>query len=247
MKIRLATNEDIDLISKIANKNSKELGFVMKVALRESVLRESLIVCEYYDEVVGFCHFRKRKDGITIIYELCIKKEFRGKGLGKMLIDFLPTPIILKCPIDNLSNKFYEHNNFILLRTEKGKKRELNVWKKEKDIIMETSLENQLKLLEEEYEKLKKEWIKDNREWSEIVEQNEKAYQEHLNNQAQLIEKYQEIIDILKRKKVNMFHLWVWDNYEQYKEHYPYSEYRVKEDMLTKEEYEFLKEVLNYE
>lgn len=148
-KIRFATEDDIEIISKIANKNTKELGFVMKVALKESILRNFLKVCEYNDKIVGFVNFRKRKDGITIIYELCVLKEFRGKGLGKMLIDSLPTPIILKCPVDNLSNKFYSKIGFNLIEVQNGRKRKLNVWLK-KDENDEIKIMKQVSLFEEE-------------------------------------------------------------------------------------------------
>lgn len=53
--------------------------------------------------------------------------------------------------------------------------------------------------------------------------------------------------DILKNKKVNLFHIWVFDDYEQYKEHYPFSEYHAEEDMLTEKEFNFLKEVFEYD
>ena len=59
--------------------------------------------------------------------------------------------------------------------------------------------------------------------------------------------KYKELenaLEIIKNKKVNIFHIWVFDDYEQYKRHYPFSEYNAEEDMLTFEEFNFLKEVL---
>lgn len=60
-------------------------------------------------------------------------------------------------------------------------------------------------------------------------------------------EKLKNVIKILKDKKVNIYHIWAFDNYKQYKEHYPFSEYHAKEDMLTEKEYKLLKEVLNDE
>ena len=58
------------------------------------------------------------------------------------------------------------------------------------------------------------------------------------------IEKELNALEMLKKKKVNLFHIWVFDDYTQYKEHYPFSEYSAEEDMLTFEEFELLKEVL---
>ena len=64
------------------------------------------------------------------------------------------------------------------------------------------------------------------------------------NNKCRKLEK---ALEIIKNKKVNMFHIWAFDDYEQYKEHYPFSEYNAREDMLTFEEFNFLKEVLENE
>lgn len=51
-------------------------------------------------------------------------------------------------------------------------------------------------------------------------------------------------LEIIKNKKVNLFHIWVFNDYEQYKEHYPFAEYNAEEDMLSFEEFDLLKEVL---
>ena len=61
------------------------------------------------------------------------------------------------------------------------------------------------------------------------------------------LEKLEKVIEILKDKKVNLFHIWAFDDYTQYKEHYPFSEYSAEEDMLTFEEFNFLKEWLEDE
>ena len=128
--IRLATEKDIDTISKIASKSSKEIGFVMKVAMKEAITKDSLIVVERNREVVGFCKFNKRKkDGVTVIYEICVLKEYRGLGYGKQMINYLTKPIELKCPVDNASNKFYEGIGCKLVETVPGRKRALNVWR----------------------------------------------------------------------------------------------------------------------
>ena len=58
------------------------------------------------------------------------------------------------------------------------------------------------------------------------------------------IEKELNALEMLKNKKVNLFHLWAFDEYEQYKEHYPFSEYSAEEDMLNVEEFDLLKEWL---
>lgn len=84
----------------------------------------------------AFCHWHKRKDGISIIYEICVADEARGKGLGRKMIDLLPLPIRLKCPVDNESNKFYEHLGFKLVGIVPGRKRKLNIWLLGEDISL---------------------------------------------------------------------------------------------------------------
>lgn len=59
--------------------------------------------------------------------------------------------------------------------------------------------------------------------------------------------KFRKVIEILKNKKVNIFHIWVFDDYRQYKEHYPFAEYNAEEDMLAFEEFDLLKEVIGDE
>lgn len=58
------------------------------------------------------------------------------------------------------------------------------------------------------------------------------------------LEVLEKVIEIIKNKKVNIYHIWVFDNYNQYVEHYPFAEYHAKKDMLNIEEFNFLKEVL---
>ena len=105
----------------------------MKVVLEESCETKTLYTVLYKNEIVGFCNFNIRnKDKVCVIYEICIDEKCRGLGLAKKTIELLPKPIQLKCPIDNKSNKFYEGIGFTKIDIEKGKKRPLNVWRKNK-------------------------------------------------------------------------------------------------------------------
>lgn len=61
------------------------------------------------------------------------------------------------------------------------------------------------------------------------------------------IEKELNALEIIKTKKVNLFHIWIFNDYEQYKEHYPFAEYNAEEDMLAFEEFDLLKEVIGDE
>lgn len=130
--VETATIEDIEQIKKIADKNTQEIGFVLRPALEENSKKGCLLVAKTKEnEVVGFCNYNARKDGVNVIYEICTDYKYRGNGIGKSLISAVKKPIQLKCPEDNESNKFYEHYGFKLIDVENGKKRKLNVWRLE--------------------------------------------------------------------------------------------------------------------
>lgn len=123
---RLAKISDIDTIKQVAAKHTRELGFILRPALVEAVRREELL----FDDATGsFCHYHTRRDGVSVIYEICVPEQFRGGGIAREFLYMMPLPIQLKCPVDNESNKFYKHVGFNLVAVEDGKKRKLNVWR----------------------------------------------------------------------------------------------------------------------
>lgn len=126
--VRLATLNDIGDIKETAKKMVKEVGFILRPALEEAVRREELL---FEDKTKSFCHYHTRRDGVSVIYEICVPIEFRGQGIAKQMIFMIPRPIQLKCPIDNESNNFYRHFGFALIKTAPGKKRDLNLWRLE--------------------------------------------------------------------------------------------------------------------
>ncbi len=141
--IRLAKLEDIKGAKRIATQYSNELGFVNSAVLIEAQKRDWLLIASRYDtenqseEVIGFVNFRIKKDNNCTLYEIAVKRDYHGEGIGKRLLDDLiwrvfvtgGTEISLKCPVDLPANNFYQRNSFILYGTEPGRKRELNIWK----------------------------------------------------------------------------------------------------------------------
>lgn len=125
--LRYATENDIDHIKRIADSLRKQLGFVKRPILVEAMKKEWLL----YHPDGAFCNFRLRRDGVTVIYEIATFGKARKKGIGRQMIDKLPKPIQLKCPIDNKSNGFYEHLGFKLIEIQTGKKRKLMLWRLE--------------------------------------------------------------------------------------------------------------------
>lgn len=129
--IRLAKEEDIPFVSKIARQNREFIGFVMNVALTEAIKKESLYVYEKEDSIIGFVHYHKRLDGWSTLHEIAVAKEYHGKGIGKELLNIPPEPVRLKTTEDNINAiAMYEKYGFELKRKEQGKKRELLVFEK---------------------------------------------------------------------------------------------------------------------
>lgn len=128
---RLATQDDIAAIKRLANQYRNELGYVMVPALRESVQRCTLVIAEDAGQIVGFVNYRACKDGWSTVYEIAVDRARKGEHIGAGLLAAVPGPIRLKCPVDNTSNAFYAAQGFTCTGTEDGRKRRLNVWKRE--------------------------------------------------------------------------------------------------------------------
>lgn len=130
--IRYAVEDDIQHIVKIARQYSKELGFVRTVGLKEAIARRELYIAEYGRQIVGFCNWHRRKDGIHVIYEIAVDRARLGEKIGVGLLWAVPSPLRLKCTVDNDSaNSFYASQDMQLVAVEQGRKRQLNVWERE--------------------------------------------------------------------------------------------------------------------
>lgn len=129
--LRLATEEDLKPIKDVVNQNREFFGFVMNVALKESIKENSLYVYEIDNQILGFINYHIRKDGWSTIYEIAVAKHAHGHGIGKKLLSVLEEPIRLKTTADNTNAiAFYQKQGFFLSRTEQGRKRELLVFEK---------------------------------------------------------------------------------------------------------------------
>ncbi|MCK9345272.1 MAG: GNAT family N-acetyltransferase [Candidatus Pacebacteria bacterium] len=129
VNVRIAYPEDLPAIKKIADANKKEIGFIVRPIFEESIQNQELFVaCKLNGEIVGFVRWHHRRDEWNTVYEICVRNDSRRDGIGKLLLAQIPKPIQLKCPVDNASNKFYEHIGFSLISKEQGRKRMLNLW-----------------------------------------------------------------------------------------------------------------------
>jgi len=139
--ISLAQSKDIDAIKYIADRNKAALGFVMRPALIEAQQRSELLVATQDGVVVGFVNYRtlsRIRVGWHTIYEICVDESARGQGMGRALLDAVPRPVRLKCPVDLAANEFYKRYGLLNVWTEQpdnDNKRALNVWQTQPDII----------------------------------------------------------------------------------------------------------------
>jgi N-acetylglutamate synthase-like GNAT family acetyltransferase len=134
--IRLAIADDLDAIKALADRHKRELGFVRRGALLESITHDHLLVAELQDQPVGFVQFHHRRDRQTTIHLIVVDANYRRRGVAGQLLDYLQasclrrgqTRIGLKCPVDLSANDFYRQFGFTLVAQEAGKIRALNLW-----------------------------------------------------------------------------------------------------------------------
>lgn len=96
MKIRKVVTEDYPRIKKISNQHREYLPFVMRVAIEDSIKRGGVYVAEIGDDIVGFVHFHKRRDGITTLHEIGIGLGYEKMGIGRKLVSTMSHPIQLQ-------------------------------------------------------------------------------------------------------------------------------------------------------
>lgn len=118
--VRPAVAEDLDGIKAMADRHRNDLGFVRRGALVAGIARGEVLVMSE----AGFCHYRTRRDGWHVVYEIVSEQ----RGTGRELLMAVPLPIRLKCPADAAANGFYARMGGVVVATEAGRRRPLNVW-----------------------------------------------------------------------------------------------------------------------
>jgi ribosomal protein S18 acetylase RimI-like enzyme len=132
VEVRLAKRSELKAVKKLADEHRHELGFVKLAALEKAiqerrllvaVVPSSLVPCppSRVPRIIGFVHFRCCKDGHATIYEIAVAPDWRGKGVGRKLVEAVCTHarlhsctrLRLKCPIDLPANGFYQRLGFV--------------------------------------------------------------------------------------------------------------------------------------
>jgi N-acetylglutamate synthase-like GNAT family acetyltransferase len=134
--IRKAIASDLDIVNALASSHKKELGFVRKVTLANSIMHQELTLAQTDGQVVGFVRYHHRLDTQTTLYDIVVSPTARLAGIGKALIGSLANEasllgkktVVLKCPSELDANNFYSHIGFVRWEEEPGKKRSLIIW-----------------------------------------------------------------------------------------------------------------------
>jgi ribosomal protein S18 acetylase RimI-like enzyme len=138
LEIKPIYTEIIDYVKLIADANRESVGFMTKKKFEEIIKQRRGFVALQNDNVVGFVIYRHRKRDLqTTLSEICVHKDYRQQHIGYELMSMLIKDckqrnrefIQLKCPVDLEANGFYERLGFKLHTIEKGKKRQLKVWR----------------------------------------------------------------------------------------------------------------------
>lgn len=128
--IKKANLGHVSRIKEITDNNSKQLGFITRGSVIESIKNKELIIKEYENKIVGLCKYHKRQDNWTTIYDIVVQEKYRRMGFGYEMINYLLNKkhcIKLKCPVDLKANKFYKQIGKYI-KTISGKKRDLNLY-----------------------------------------------------------------------------------------------------------------------
>ena len=136
--IRKILPSDISQLKTIADANRDALSFLTRGKFKDAAEQKRGLVAIHNNHIIGFVLFRHRqRDQQTTLSEICVDEQYRGKDIGRTLVDSLISDcqqkgrefIQLKCPTDLPANEFYSSVGFHLHAVESGKKRKLNVWR----------------------------------------------------------------------------------------------------------------------
>ncbi len=141
--VQEASGEDAPAILALAGVHRDELGAVIQHGqwLLQQVERGEVFVARTGEgKIVGFVVFTHesfRALENTIVYYLCTNKEYRGQGIGKLLMEAVASDarirgkkaLELKCPAHSQANTFYKSIGYELRQSEADREgNRLNVW-----------------------------------------------------------------------------------------------------------------------
>jgi N-acetylglutamate synthase-like GNAT family acetyltransferase len=137
LRVRDANLGDLYEIKRIVDGYKDVFGFIPAAAIKKGIEEGEVIVVEG-SSVVGFTRYHLRRDGVLVIYEIAVRPDRSGEGMGRCMIEELERrcadlgawAIRLKCPVDLDANGFYAAMEFSRIGVERGKRRSLAIWEK---------------------------------------------------------------------------------------------------------------------
>lgn len=94
--------------------------------LQNGATNERIIVVE----PLAFAHYRIKKDGSRVLYEIAVDVAAKRQGLGRLLMERVGRPVMLKTDRDHAeSNAFYKSLGLSLAGVTVARSgKRLNVW-----------------------------------------------------------------------------------------------------------------------
>jgi GNAT superfamily N-acetyltransferase len=147
--VRKAVLAELPEIKRLAAANSDSLGFVLRPAIEEAIKEKRIVIAEINSELIGFQeYYHRKRDLQTTLYHKCVAPQFRRRGIGTALVDAVVDEssdmgrefLLLKCPEFLPSNLFHKSYGFTLAGVENGRRRRLNIWKLDLQLMAKRNL-----------------------------------------------------------------------------------------------------------
>ena len=130
MKIRKATAQDETFIKKLHQQHKKHIGNFNLFWTWDKFIEGKT---NYTFVMIDDCGFMRygysKKYKAYLLYEIAVDKDSSQKGVGSLLFNHIPRPLMLKCNADNtIGNKFYIKMGMTkagITHTKKGEKQNI--------------------------------------------------------------------------------------------------------------------------
>lgn len=131
MEINKATSADAEWIKKLYAENKNEIGSFNLFYSWEDYLKGKGWFYTIEDKAFVRITYSSQKK-MYVVQEIAVAKSARGQGLGAILMNAVPKPVMLKCNQDNTGgNSFYEKIGMTKAGTTATKKgNPQNIWVK---------------------------------------------------------------------------------------------------------------------
>ena len=136
-KISKLTVADLDAVDELMKPNTRTIGFLPREVLEDYLGKESVLGAKTRDgQLIGYLLYGAYPDRFRIT-QLCVREDFRNKGLARNLLEALKTSastqkvIRLRCRNDFEAHHMWEKLGFVPLYETEGRSRDrlpLTLW-----------------------------------------------------------------------------------------------------------------------